>query len=52
VRRCDCIVVLRDGRIAESGGFAELLRRGGTFAEYYRTQFAPDEESSQATASA
>jgi ATP-binding cassette subfamily B protein/subfamily B ATP-binding cassette protein MsbA len=52
VRRCDCIVVLRDGSIAESGGFAELLRRGGTFAEYYRTQFAPDEESSQATASA
>ena len=41
IRRCDRILVLRDGTIAESGGFAELLRRGGTFAEYYRTQFAP-----------
>src|SRR6185437_13348359 len=42
VRRCDRILVLRDGTITESGGFGELLRRGGTFAEYYRTQFAPD----------
>jgi ABC-type multidrug transport system fused ATPase/permease subunit len=41
VRHCDCILVLRDGTIAERGGFAELLRRGGIFAEYYRTQFAP-----------
>ena len=44
VRRCDRILVLRDGTIAESGSFAELLRRGGMFAEYYRTQFAPDEK--------
>ena len=42
VRRCDRILVLRDGTIAEQGNFAELLRRGGTFAEYYRTQFAPE----------
>ena len=39
VKRCDRIVVLRDGRIAEQGNFAELVRRGGLFAEYYRTQF-------------
>jgi ATP-binding cassette subfamily B protein/subfamily B ATP-binding cassette protein MsbA len=42
VRRCDEILVLRDGTIAERGAFAELLRRGGIFAEYYRTQFAPE----------
>ena len=42
VRRCDRIIVLRDGIIAEQGNFAELLRRGGIFAEYYRTQFAPE----------
>ena len=44
VRRCDRIVVLRDGGIAEEGTLAELLRRDGVFAEYYRTQFAPDTE--------
>ncbi len=42
VRRCDRIIVLRDGTIAEQGNFAELLRRGGVFADYYRTQFAPE----------
>lgn len=43
VRRCDRILVLRDGAIAEQGTLPELLRRGGVFAEYYRTQFAPEE---------
>ena len=42
VRRCNHIIVLRDGSIAEAGNFPELLRRGGIFAEYYRTQFAPE----------
>jgi ATP-binding cassette subfamily B protein len=42
VRRCDMIVVLRDGRIVEQGTITELLRRGEIFAEYYRTQFAPE----------
>ncbi len=40
VRSADLILVLRDGVIAEQGGFAELLRRGGHFAELYQTQFA------------
>jgi ATP-binding cassette subfamily B protein/subfamily B ATP-binding cassette protein MsbA len=40
VQRCDRILVLRDGIIAEQGTLAELLRHGGVFADYYRTQFA------------
>ena len=44
VRRCDRIVVLHGGAIAEEGTLTELLRLNGFFAEYYRTQFAPDEE--------
>ena len=42
VRRCDRIIVLKDGTIAEQGTFAELVRRDGIFAGYYRTQFAPE----------
>jgi ATP-binding cassette subfamily B protein/subfamily B ATP-binding cassette protein MsbA len=45
VRRCDRILVLRDGVVAEQGTMAELLRRGGVFADYYNTQFAPQERS-------
>ncbi len=41
VQRCDRIVVLQDGVIAEEGDLAELLRRDGVFAGYYRSQFAP-----------
>jgi ATP-binding cassette subfamily B protein/subfamily B ATP-binding cassette protein MsbA len=44
VRRCDRIVVLRGGAIVEQGTLPELLRLNGFFAEYYRTQFAPEEE--------
>jgi ATP-binding cassette subfamily B protein/subfamily B ATP-binding cassette protein MsbA len=40
VRSADRIIVLRDGTIAEQGTFAQLLRHGGIFADYYRTQFA------------
>jgi len=43
VRSADLILVLRDGVIAEQGGFAELLRRGGLFAELYSTQFVTGE---------
>jgi ATP-binding cassette, subfamily B, bacterial len=45
VQRCDRILALRDGVIAEQGTFGELLRRDGLFAEYYRTQFAPKQGS-------
>jgi len=44
VRRCDRIIVLHDGVIVEQGTLLELLRHNGYFAEYYRTQFAPEEE--------
>jgi ATP-binding cassette, subfamily B, bacterial len=43
VRRADLILVLRDGVIAEQGDFAQLMRRGGVFAELYNTQFAGTE---------
>ncbi len=32
VRSADMILVLRDGKIAESGSFDELMRRGGVFS--------------------
>ncbi len=39
------IVVVDDGRIAETGTHAELLARGGLYSELYRTQIgrAPDD---------
>jgi ATP-binding cassette, subfamily B, bacterial len=43
VRSADLILVLRDGVIAEQGAFADLLRRGGVFADLYNTQFAGTE---------
>lgn len=42
VRRADRIVVLADGRVAESGTLSELLALGGRFAALYRTQFEDD----------
>jgi ATP-binding cassette, subfamily B, bacterial len=50
VRGADLILVLRDGLIVERGGFAELLRRGGVFAELYNTQFAVAEAGPAPTA--
>jgi len=45
VRQADLILVLRDGQIVEQGTFSELLRRRGSFAALYRTQFGLHEES-------
>jgi ATP-binding cassette, subfamily B, bacterial len=51
VRSADLILVLRDGSIAEQGSFAELMRKGGIFADLYNTQFvdSPNVEKRVAT---
>jgi ATP-binding cassette subfamily B protein len=41
VRHAHQILVVDDGRIVERGTHDELLARGGTYAELYRTQFEP-----------
>ncbi|HEX7967155.1 MAG TPA: ABC transporter ATP-binding protein [Stellaceae bacterium] len=49
VRSADLVLVLRDGVVAEQGGFAELLHKGGVFAELYNTQFAGTDAPSAAS---
>lgn len=39
IREADQILVLADGRIAESGRHEDLLARGGLYARLYQTQF-------------
>jgi ATP-binding cassette subfamily B protein len=43
VRGADQIVVLDQGRVAESGTHETLVRRGGLYAELYRKQLLEDE---------
>ena len=40
IERADRIVVLAEGRVAESGSHGELLGRGGVYAGLHRLQFA------------
>ncbi len=47
VRSADLILVLRDGSIAESGSFTELMRKGGIFTELYNSQFFETPKSSE-----
>ena len=44
VRNASRVLVFRQGRIAESGTYEELKRRGGFFAELVQAQFAPAAE--------
>ncbi|HIT69137.1 MAG TPA: ABC transporter ATP-binding protein [Candidatus Aphodomonas merdavium] len=39
IRSADCILVMRDGSIVETGTHEELLRRGGFYAKLYNAQF-------------
>ena len=39
VEQADRILVLHEGRIAESGAHAELLARGGLYSQLHRLQF-------------
>lgn len=40
IRNSDLILVMKDGRIVESGNHAELLKANGFYAELYNSQFA------------
>jgi subfamily B ATP-binding cassette protein MsbA len=42
VEGADCIIVLDNGRIVESGTHAELLERNGHYAALYQMQFTED----------
>lgn len=42
IKAADEILVIEDGQVAERGGHADLLARGGRYAELYRTQFSQD----------
>jgi ATP-binding cassette subfamily B protein len=44
IRAADEILVVSGGRIVERGRHADLLARGGAYAELYRTQFADEGE--------
>lgn len=39
IKNADIILVMRDGDIVESGSHAELLAKGGYYAELYNSQF-------------
>jgi subfamily B ATP-binding cassette protein MsbA len=43
VSHADCIYVVEDGRVAESGRHDELLRAGGRYALFYRLQLKEQE---------
>ncbi|MBR4696309.1 MAG: NHLP bacteriocin export ABC transporter permease/ATPase subunit [Selenomonadaceae bacterium] len=40
IRKCDRIIVMDEGRIAETGAFDELMAKGGIFADLVKRQVA------------
>jgi ATP-binding cassette, subfamily B, multidrug efflux pump len=43
IREADRILVMRRGKVVEEGDHAQLLKKGGLYAELYQRQFADDE---------
>jgi subfamily B ATP-binding cassette protein MsbA len=43
IRNADVIFVIDDGRIVESGGHEQLMKRGGLYADLHNLQFAAEE---------
>jgi len=39
IRNADCILVVRDGKITESGNHDELMEKGGFYSSLYNSQF-------------
>jgi ATP-binding cassette subfamily B protein/subfamily B ATP-binding cassette protein MsbA len=50
IRRADRIIVLKDGRMAESGTHTELLARNGIYARFHKLQSGPMEATMAAKA--
>jgi ATP-binding cassette subfamily B protein len=48
IAHADCIIVLEDGRMVESGQHEELLRKGGRYAWFYRLQLQHHERAAPA----
>ena len=47
IEHADLILVVKDGRIIETGNHSELLAAGGEYANLYRNQFLPHETKKQ-----
>ncbi|MDD7739613.1 MAG: hypothetical protein PUJ62_06015, partial [Lachnospiraceae bacterium] len=39
IKNADCILVMKDGDIIESGNHETLMARGGFYADLYNSQF-------------
>lgn len=52
IQNADCIVVLKDGQIAEQGTHTELMSRNGLYRRYHNLQFRFDEPEEVAVAGA
>ncbi len=42
IKGADCIVVMKDGKVIETGSHEGLLAKGGFYADLYKSQFARD----------